>query len=109
MIILLAVLALVVVKALAESPWGLFTILASIPIAMLMGIALRIFKMSVGWVSVFGVAALIASVVAGQWIKGSPLEGPLPPRSSSSPGASWAMVSSPPCSPSGSCLHLATT
>jgi len=77
MIILLAVLALVVVKALAESPWGLFTILASIPIAMLMGIALRIFKMSVGWVSIFGVAALIASVVAGQWIKGSPLEGPL--------------------------------
>lgn len=77
MIILLAVLALVVVKALAESPWGLFTILASIPIAMLMGIALRMFKMSVGWVSIFGVAALIASVVAGQWIKGSPLEGPL--------------------------------
>lgn len=77
MIILLAVLALVVVKALAESPWGLFTILASIPIAMLMGIALRIGRMSVGWVSIFGVAALIASVVAGQWIKGSPLEGPL--------------------------------
>lgn len=77
MIILLAVLALVVVKALAESPWGLFTILASIPIAMVMGIALRIFKMSVGWVSIFGVAALIASVIAGQWIKGSPLEGPL--------------------------------
>ncbi len=77
MIILLAVLALVVVKALAESPWGLFTILASIPIAMLMGIALRMGRMSVGWVSIFGVAALIASVVAGQWIKGSPLEGPL--------------------------------
>ncbi len=80
MIILLAVLALVVVKALAESPWGLFTILASIPIAMLMGIALRMFKMSVGWVSIFGVAALIASVVAGQWIKGSPLEAPLTAR-----------------------------
>ena len=42
MVILLAVLALVVVKALAESPWGLFTILASMPIAMAMGVGLRL-------------------------------------------------------------------
>lgn len=42
MVILLAVLALVVVKALAESPWGLFTILASLPIAMAMGVRLRL-------------------------------------------------------------------
>src|SRR5439155_8332894 len=41
MIILLAVLALVVVKALAESPWGVFTVGATIPIAMLMGCYLR--------------------------------------------------------------------
>ena len=38
MIILLAVLALVVVKALAHSPWGSFTVFATIPIAMLMGV-----------------------------------------------------------------------
>src|SRR6188768_4223915 len=43
MIILLAVLALVVVKALAESPWGVFTVSATIPIAMLMGGYLRFF------------------------------------------------------------------
>src|SRR6476620_9680141 len=37
MIILLAVLALVVVNALADSPWGVFTVAATIPIALLMG------------------------------------------------------------------------
>lgn len=74
MVILLAVLALVVVRALAESPWGLFTIFASIPIAMIMGLAIRGAKMSVGVVSVFGFIALMGSVVAGQWIDGSPLD-----------------------------------
>src|SRR4051812_35382751 len=41
MIVLLAVLALVVVKALAESPWGLFTIAATMPIALVMGLAMK--------------------------------------------------------------------
>src|SRR4051812_1071609 len=41
MVILLAVLALVVVKALAESPWGLFTIAATMPIALVMGLAMK--------------------------------------------------------------------
>ena len=41
MIILLAVLALVVVKALVGSPWGMFTIAATIPIAILMGVYMR--------------------------------------------------------------------
>src|SRR6188768_3491453 len=44
MIILLAVLALVVVKALAESPWGIFTVGATIPIAMFMGIYMRYWR-----------------------------------------------------------------
>ena len=44
MTILLAVLGLVVVKALAESPWGLFTIAATIPLALVMGLALRFTK-----------------------------------------------------------------
>ena len=41
MIIILAVLALVVVKALAHSPWGVFSIAATIPIALFMGIYMR--------------------------------------------------------------------
>jgi len=74
MIILLAVLGLVVVRALAESPWGLFTILATMPIALLMGLAMRSGKIPLLIISVLGVGALLLSVVAGQWIKGSPLE-----------------------------------
>lgn len=74
MVILLAVLALVVVKALAESPWGLFTILASVPIAMIMGAGLQKCRISIGVVSAFGVAALLLSVFAGQFLKGSSLE-----------------------------------
>jgi carbon starvation protein len=74
MVILLAVLGLVVVKALAESPWGLFTIVASMPIALCMGVAMRSGKIHLGLISTLGVAALLLSVVAGQWIKGSPLE-----------------------------------
>lgn len=74
MVIILAVLGLVVVKALAESPWGLFTILASMPIALCMGVAMRAGKIHLGIISALGVAALLFSVVAGQWIQGSPLE-----------------------------------
>ncbi|MEI6033302.1 MAG: carbon starvation CstA family protein [Verrucomicrobiae bacterium] len=73
MVILLAVLALVVVKALAESPWGLFTIVASMPIAMVMGLAMRAGKIPISLISFFGVAALLFSVYAGQWIPGSPV------------------------------------
>lgn len=74
MIILLAVLALVVVRALAESPWGLFTIVASMPIAMAMGIGMRKSRKGIGWISIAGVVALLLSVVVGQWIHGSPVE-----------------------------------
>jgi carbon starvation protein len=74
MVIILAVLALVVVRALAESPWGLFTILMTIPLAMMMGIGMRSQKISIGLISVFGVLGLLAAVVSGQWIQGTPLE-----------------------------------
>jgi carbon starvation protein len=77
MVILLAVLALVVVKALAESPWGLFTIASTMPIAVLMGLGMR----GVGHngkglavISVLGVAALLAAVWGGQFLHGSELE-----------------------------------
>ena len=61
MIILLAVLGLVVVNALAESPWGLFTIAATMPIAVAMGCAMRYGASGGKWlagISVFGVARL---------------------------------------------------
>ena len=77
MTILLAVLALVVVKALAESPWGLFTIAATMPIAVVMGLAMRGAGHSgkaLAWISAFGVVALLAAVWAGQFLKGTQLE-----------------------------------
>ncbi|MEI6176742.1 MAG: carbon starvation CstA family protein [Verrucomicrobiota bacterium] len=68
MTILLAVLGLVVVKALAESPWGLFTIAATIPLAMIMGVLLKSGTMRVTGVSVLGVVGLLLSVVAGKYL-----------------------------------------
>jgi carbon starvation protein len=69
MIILLAVLALVVVKALAESPWGVFTVAATIPIAMLMGGYLRFWRVGkVMEASVFGVVMLLLAVWGGQYV-----------------------------------------
>ncbi len=68
MTILLAVLGLVVVKALAESPWGLFTIAATIPLAFIMGAAIKSGRVSVTAVSAFGVAGLLAAVVGGKYL-----------------------------------------
>src|SRR6185503_18996601 len=71
MIILLAVLALVVVKALAESPWGVFTVGATIPIAMLMGGYLRFWRIGkVMEVSIIGVVLLLLAVWGGQFVHG---------------------------------------
>jgi carbon starvation protein len=68
MIILLAVLALVVVQALAQSPWGVFTIAVTIPLALIMGIALRTGKVSVGAVTIFGLLGLAFGVWGGQFL-----------------------------------------
>jgi len=69
MIILLAVLALVVVNVLAESPWGVFTVAATIPIACLMGGYLRFVRVGkVLEASVFGVVLLLLAVWGGQWV-----------------------------------------
>jgi carbon starvation protein len=73
MIILLAVLALVVVKALAESPWGVFTVGATIPIAMLLGGYLRFWRVGkVLEASAFGVVCLLLAVWGGQFVHASP-------------------------------------
>jgi carbon starvation protein len=72
MVILLAVLALVVVNALAQSPWGSFSIAMTIPIALLMGVYLRFLRPGrVLEVSIIGVGLLILAIVAGGWISES--------------------------------------
>jgi carbon starvation protein len=69
MTILLAVLGLVVVKALAESPWGFFTIAMTIPLALIMGFAHTMFGASVKSITIFGVVGLLASVWGGSHLK----------------------------------------
>ncbi|MGH3586375.1 MAG: carbon starvation CstA family protein [Pseudonocardia sp.] len=72
MIILLAVLALVVVNALAHSPWGTFSIAMTIPIALFMGFYLRMIRPGrVIETSVIGVALLLLAIIAGGWVQGS--------------------------------------
>jgi carbon starvation protein len=68
MIILLAVLALVVVQALAKSPWGVFTIAMTIPVALVMGFGLRIGKASVTAITIFGLLGLAFGVWGGQFL-----------------------------------------
>ena len=68
MTILLAVLALVVVQALAQSPWGVFTIAMTIPVAFIMGAGLRTRRVSVLAVTIFGVIGLGLSVWGGQFL-----------------------------------------
>jgi carbon starvation protein len=73
MVILLAVLALIVVNALRDSPWGLFTILCTIPIALLMGWWMHRFRPGkVAEASVIGVVLVMLAVVAGGWVAASP-------------------------------------
>jgi carbon starvation protein len=72
MIIILGVLAMVVVKALAESPWGTYTVGFTIPLALFMGIYLRYLRPGrVGEVSLIGVVLLLFAIVSGGWIKDS--------------------------------------
>ncbi|ADJ27957.1 carbon starvation CstA family protein [Nitrosococcus watsonii] len=73
MVILLAVLALIVVKALAESPWGAFTVAATIPIALLMGVYTRYLRPGcIGEVSLLGFALLMMAIVGGQYVQEIP-------------------------------------
>jgi carbon starvation protein len=69
LIILLAVLALIVVKALLHSPWGTFTILATIPIALFMGVMMRYFRIGkIAEISFIGFILLILAIIGGGFI-----------------------------------------
>ncbi len=77
MIILLAVLALVVVNALRDSPWGLFTIVATIPIALLMGVWMNNIRPGkVIEATVIGIVLLGLALVAGEGVAQHPTLGP---------------------------------
>ena len=78
MIILLAVIGLVVVNALKGSPWGTFTIVATIPVAVLMGLYLRFWRPGrVMEASLLGFVLVMASIFGGQAVAQSPSLAPL--------------------------------
>lgn len=73
MVIILAVLSLIVVKALAESPWGMFTVMSTIPIAMFMGVYMRYIRPGrIGEISLMGVILLLSSIWLGGQIAADP-------------------------------------
>jgi carbon starvation protein len=73
MIILLAVLALVVVNALRDSPWGLFTLSMTIPIALIMGWWMNAVRPGkVAEATAIGIALLLAALIGGQWVSQHP-------------------------------------
>src|SRR5437899_839809 len=77
-VVLLGVIALIVVNALRDSPWGTFTIAMTIPIAMLMGVYLRFFRPhKVLETSILGFVLVMAAIFGGQWISQSPHWGPV--------------------------------
>ena len=77
MIIILAVLAMIVVKALAESPWGMFTVMATLPIAMFMGVYMRYIRPGkIGEISVVGIVLLLLSIWLGGKVGAHPSWGP---------------------------------
>jgi carbon starvation protein CstA len=78
MVIILAVLALIVVKALTGSPWGTFTVMATIPIALFMGVYSRFIRVGrIGEISAIGFVLLILAIMGGQAVHDSPTWGPM--------------------------------
>jgi carbon starvation protein len=72
-VILLAVVALIIVNALKGSPWGVFTIAMTIPIALLMGVYLRYLRPGrVLEASTLGFLLVVAAIFGGQWVSNSP-------------------------------------
>lgn len=91
MIIILAALGLIVVKALGESPWGTFTVAVTIPLAMVMGIYMRVIRPGkILEASAFGVVVLLLTIWYGQYISESPTLGPL--FTYKAPQLAWAVI-----------------
>jgi carbon starvation protein len=91
MVILIAVLALVVVNALRDSPWGTFTVTATIPIAMLMGWYLRrVRPHDVLGATAIGLVLLAVALVGGRWVDQHPLLGPA--FTLSGPALAWSII-----------------
>ncbi|MGL5954892.1 Carbon starvation protein A [Providencia rustigianii] len=69
MVIILAVLAMIVVKALTHSPWGTYTVAFTIPLAIFMGIYTRYIRPGrIGEVSVIGLVFLVFAIISGGWV-----------------------------------------
>lgn len=78
MVIILAVLALVVVKALTNSPWGFFTIAMTVPIALLMGVYMRFLRPGkIAEVSIIGFILMMLAIVFGGQVAENPSLAPL--------------------------------
>ncbi len=91
MIIILAALGLVVVKALGESPWGTFTVAVTIPLAILMGVYMRIIRPGrIGEATVFGVVVLLLAIWFGQSVAAHATLGPL--FTYSAPQLAWGVI-----------------
>ncbi len=77
MVIILAVLAMIVVKALTHSPWGTYTVAFTIPLALFMGIYIRYLRPGrIGEVSVIGLIFLVFAIISGGWVAESPTWAP---------------------------------
>src|SRR5687767_10716000 len=91
MIILLAVLALIVVNALRASPWGLFTIACTIPIALLLGWWMKVWRPGrVGEASAVGALLRLGALVAGGWVATHQTLGPA--FTHTGPAITWMMI-----------------
>jgi len=91
MIIILAALGLIVVKALGESPWGTFTVAATIPLAMVMGIYMRYLRPGkIGEASALGVIVLLLAIWYGEHVAADPTLGPL--FTYTAPQLAWAII-----------------
>jgi carbon starvation protein len=80
LLVTLAGLGIVVVNALSNSPWGVFTIGMTIPIALIMGVWMfksHAGKITVTGPSIFGVVLLISGVIAGRWVAQTSFAGSL--------------------------------